>query len=317
MPSLEESLRHFWMPGIHEIRGGTPEALRDWLLRRNFVFTQVYGRDNFIIRVINPTEAKTAVAFGSTEMASAAFETMLGIGTVSNLPKSAAWIVIRAYYAAFFAAHSLLRAFGTTCTQLESSQTAGLNRVADAFGLLPINGFESGHYTANYDSLSDEIHFRKVNAAKKGSHEILWDVFANLLRRASNHLMGVSATYNDVALQLSEMDDLLRQAGQNDGSWLSHIRNQTNYRLEYSLWYPYTDTTTSGQELTRILRRWRSTPGKLFPINKSTQIILHTWLCTIIVSLSHAVALDIENHAFGHRCFHTNRSLALTRLVNS
>jgi len=57
----------------------------------------------------------------------------LGITAVGNLPKSTAWILIRAYYAAFFAAHSILRMFGNLCIQLESPETFALDHVAQSF----------------------------------------------------------------------------------------------------------------------------------------------------------------------------------------
>ena len=70
---------------------------------------------------------------------------------------------------------------------------------------------------------------------RKGSHEILWETFADKLRAASNHLLGVSAAFNDVALQLMEIDTHLRRDGQNNGSWLSEVRNLANYRHEFGM----------------------------------------------------------------------------------
>ena len=60
----------------------------------------------------------------------------MGIGIVGGLPKSTGWILIRAYYAAFFAAHSLLRMFGISCIQLDAQQITAISRVAHALGLL-------------------------------------------------------------------------------------------------------------------------------------------------------------------------------------
>jgi hypothetical protein len=315
MPSFEEGLRHFWLRDIHHIAGLTGEELREWLKREVFVIPQVNGPNDFVLRILAPLEAKTAIAHDSTRMASAAFETMHGISAVSGLPKSTAWILIRAYYAAYFAAHSLLRTLGTVCIQLDGEQTSALDHVAHAFGVLPGTGFESGYYIARYDSNMDEMHFQKSFAARRGSHEILWESFANMLRHVSNHLLTVSAAFNTVALRLSEVENLLRQAGQNSGTWLSQVRNQANYRHEFGLWFPYSASQVSGNDLVRIVRRWKGEPAKLFPVDQSNQVTMHVWLCTIIVSICHAVAIDIESHATRRRCFHTYGSLALTRLM--
>ena len=315
MSSFEEGLRQFWVRDIHRITGRTGEDLRQWLTRESFVFPQVNGPRDFVMRVLAPMDAKKAMAHESTRMASAAFETMLGISAVGGLPRSTAWILIRAYYAAFFAAHSLLRAFGTACIQLDGQQTRALDHVAQAFGLLPGAGFEEGFYIARYDPNVDEIHFSKSGAARRGSHEVLWGSFVERLRESSNYLLGVSATFNSVALQLAEIDALLRQSGQNAGTWLSFVRNQANYRQEYGLWFPYSASKVSGPELARIVRRWKEDPAKLFPVDKSNQVTMHVWLCTIIVSICHAVAVDIEAHAAKGRCFHSYGGLALTRLL--
>ena len=48
-------------------------------------------------QLLAPIDAKRAIAHDSTKMASAAFETMLGITALGNLPKSNAWSLIRAY----------------------------------------------------------------------------------------------------------------------------------------------------------------------------------------------------------------------------
>ena len=189
--------------------------------------------------------------------------------------------------------------------------------MARAFGSLPGTGFEAGFYIARYDPNVDEIHFCKSGAARRGSHEVLWESFADMLRQSSNHLLGVSSIFNSVALQLSEIDDFLRQGGQNAGTWLSFVRNQANYRQEFGLWFPYSASKVSGPELARIARRWKEDPAKLFPVDQSDQVTMHVWLCTIIVSICHAVAIDIEAHAARRRCFHSYGSLALTRLVRA
>jgi hypothetical protein len=250
-------------------------------------------------------------------MASASFETMLGIGTVGKLPKSTAWIVIRTYYAAFFAAHSLLRTLGLSCIQLDHQQAAALDHVASGYGILPGAGFEQGFYNAQYNSQLNEIHFSKSAAARKGSHQILWEIFANKLRDISNHLLTVSSAFNDVALQLSDLEIYLRQDHTKSGSWLSEIRNLTNYRQEFGLWFPYTNSQVDGQELTRIIKRWKADPNTLFPLNQSNPIVLYVWICTVIVSICHAVVTDIEAHAVRRRCFHSFGSLALTRLADT
>jgi hypothetical protein len=316
MASIAEGFRRFWLRDIHLVSGVTSEEFNQWLVRGDFVIPQVNGPADFTIRTFTPSVAKRAIAHDCTRMASAAFETMHGITPVKGFTKSAAWILIRAYYAAFFAAHSLLRSFGTICLQLSGSQVAVLDRIATSFGIAPQNGFDEGFYVSTYDGSTDEIHFRKSTAARRGSHEILWETFANKLREVSTALIGLSPGFRLVGLQLMEIEDALRNNGQTNGTWLSHIRNRANYRHEFGLWFPYSSSQATAERLMRITKKWNSPPEHLFPIDQSNDVVLHTNLCTMIVSICHAVATDIETHGVGSRCFHSQGSLALSRRAN-
>jgi hypothetical protein len=317
MATFEEGFRHFWLQNIHKITGVSGEDFRKWLTREAFLPARVTSSSDFAIQVLAPAEARKSIADDSSRLASAAFETMVGITSVGSLPRSTAWIVIRAYYAAFFAAHSLLRMCGHMCIQLDGPQTYALDHVARGMGVLPGTGFESGFYIANYSPTADEIEFQKSIAARRGSHEVLWASFADRLRNMSNHLIGVSVLYNSVALRIAEIETFLRQAGQNGGTWLSHIRNVVNYRQEFGLWFPYTNSLVDAAPLVRIVRKWRQDPARLFPPDQSNDIVLHVWICTAIVSICHAVAVDIEKHATGRRCFHSLSCLNLARQVNA
>jgi hypothetical protein len=316
MSMIQEGFRHFWLRDIHRISGVTREGLAAWIVHGDFVVTSAKARDDFIIRVLVPEGARKGLAHDSTRMASAAFETMLGIDAVRNLPKSTGWVVIRAYYAAFFAAHSLLRMFGTSCLQVELPQINILDRTATICGCLPVHGFESGFYIACYDGLADEIRFHKSASARRGSHEVLWEVFASKVREVSNHLLTISSKFTQLSLQLSEIENLLRQDGLTSGTWLSHIRNLANYRHEFGLWFPYSGSVIPAADLVKITRKWNGDPNRLLSVRKGDRITLHVWLCTVIVAICHAVACDMEEHGFRRKSFHSYGSLALARMAD-
>jgi hypothetical protein len=314
MASVEDGLRHFWLPDIHKVGGVTRLGFPDWMAKGDLLISIVTGPANFSIRVLTPDEAIRSIAHDSTRMASAAFETMLGLDSNRKLPKSTAWIVIRTYYAAFFAAHSLLRMFGTICGQLDRNQVLTLDRIATDFGQLPSSGFEAGFYVGRYDSAVSEIHFQKPSS-QRGSHEILWVVFAQKLRDISNHLLSVSATFTDLSLQLSEMESLLRQEGLSGGNWLSYVRNIANYQHGFGLWFPYLKSTASGSELVKIASNWNKTSGKSLVFPRDGEVKTHVRVCTSIVAMCHAVACDMETHGIRQKCFHSYGGLALARLA--
>jgi hypothetical protein len=316
MPSIAEGFRHFWLRDIHLIPGVTSEEFSQWIVRGDFVIPQATGPTDFTIRTFTPAEAKKAIAHDCTRMASAAFETIHGITPVTGFPKSTAWILIRAYYAAFFAAHSLLRSVGTMCSQLGDPQITALDRIAVSFGILPGNGFDAGFYVSRYDAATNEVHFHKSAAARRGSHEIMWETFADKLREISTALIGLSPGFRPIGLHVMEIEDVLRQNGQTNGTWLSHVRNRANYRQEFGLWFPYSASQVTAERLSRILSKWTLPPERLFPIDRSSDVVVHISLCAIIVSICHAVATDIEAHGISRRCFHTYGGLALSRRAN-
>jgi len=315
MGVLEEGFRHFWLRDIHHVSGVTREGLGQWITRKEFIVSQARGRDDFSIQILAPETARRGVAHDSTRMASAAFETIFGIDAVRGLPKSAGWIVVRAYYAAFFAAHSLLRMFGTNCMQLDQPQIKALDDNATLFGCLPPNGFEGGFYVGRFDPATAEIHFRKSAAARRGSHEILWETFANKVREVSNHLLTVSSKYTSLAVQLSEIENLLKQGNLSSGTWLSHIRNLANYRHDFGLWFPYSGSQVSAIDLVRTARKWTEDPVRLFPVPKTDQVSLHVWLSTCIVAMCRAVVSDMEAHSLRRKSFHSYGSMALARMA--
>jgi hypothetical protein len=312
MTTVEEGLRQFWMPDLHKVGGVTHEGFARWIAKGDFLVSTVNSPSSFSVQMLTPDEARRCIAHDSTRMASAAFETMLGLDCIKQLPKSTAWIVIRTYYAAFFAAHSLLRMFGTSCTQLDRIQIAQLDHAATLFGVS--TRFEAGFYEARYDSAASEIQFQKPSS-QTGSHEILWTVFAQKLRDISSHLLTVSASFNGISLQLSELENQLRRDRSAGGTWPSYVRNIANYQHGFGLWHPYRKSTVLGTDLLKITRNWNKSPDISLSFPHDCEIATHARLCTSIVSLCFAVASDIEAYSPRKKCFHSYGGLALARLA--
>lgn len=310
MSVVEEGFRHFWLHDIHRIQGLSRLGLGVWIESGDFVISTVGSSGDVTVRPITMQKMVGAFAYDSTKMASAAFETMFGIESVPKLPKSTSWIVIRAYYAAFFAAHALLRMFGTHCLQVDLPQKKSLDKVASAVGMLPRSGFELGFYVSTFDRASGEIRFRKPTA-RRGSHEIMWEEFASRIRSVSNHLLTVSSKFTQLSLQLSQLEASLRRDGMTTGAWLSYVRNLANYKHEFGLWFPYSGSECSASDLLQIARKWRKNPETFFPPPVDAQIKQHVWTSSLIVSICHAVSTDMAANT--PRSFHSYGGLALVK----
>ena len=315
MFSVAESLRNFWLKGLHEVTGKPQLGVASWLLKGNFIFAAVTDEKEFSLGVLDVPGLTSSFAHDSTRMASASFETFLGITETKKLPRSCGWILIRAYYGAFFAAHALLRMCGTICFQLEAAQKNELDKVATAQSMLPPSGFEGGFYFGTYDTTAGEFRLKKSSANRRGSHEVMWELFSKILRDQSNELIRLSALHTDSAILLADIADLLCQSGKSSGNWLSHIRNSVTYRQELGVWFPYKGSDVTGKDLTKITSQWSDAPDKVaFKLGKSA-IAQHVALCTIITSLCNAIVEDMHSAANIKKSFHAYGALALTNLA--
>lgn len=305
MPRIEEALQQFWLRDLYRVTTGCAQGLATWLARREFVFSRVDSSAEFSLRVLNQNAALSAFAFDSSRMCCAAIESMIAISKVKPLPRSTAWLVIQAYYAAFFAAHGLLRMFGTMCLQLDAVPVASFDKVARALSCLPGRGFEKGFYVCSYDVMNQTISFKKSSAAKKGSHEVMWEVFATKIRDIADDLLQASQIYTSFAVKLTDLEDNLRAYGCTDGSWLSHVRNLVNYRNEYGTWFPYKAGHPLSERLFEILLSWRKDPMAL-PLHQRSKNHLETHIasCAMIVSLCRCVAEEMKQKCPKGRSFH-------------
>jgi hypothetical protein len=312
MARFEEALQGFWLRDLHRISGRPSASLKTWLTRREYLITGTQLRSEFFLQILNEREFLSAVAFDSSRMSCAAIESVLGIRQVAMLPRSTGWLVIQMYYAAFFAAHALLRMFGTFCLQLEGNTVAALDRVANALGSLPALGFEKGFYVAKYNAQNKMLSFRKSTAASRGSHEVLWEAFVEKLREMSKSLLLTTAAYTAFAVKLGELESIICEGGHNTGGWLSHIRNLVNYRHEYGAWFPYQEAVGTTKSLFDIVDKWKADPLKVAMQPGSTDHLrLHLGACVFIVNLCRLVSLDMSSKCPKGRSFHSYGCAAL------
>lgn len=90
-----------------------------WVSLGKYIVRDIPSNAEIDIEANNEHAFYHMIAFDSCRMAAASFETMHNIQSVVSLPKSVGWVAIKSYYAAFFSAHSIMRCFGYTCSQLE------------------------------------------------------------------------------------------------------------------------------------------------------------------------------------------------------
>lgn len=241
MAILIDGLRGFWVPGIASIREGEINNLSDWLKFGRFYVKDVISSDRFILEVASADDAADLFAATANRTLVGCFESIVSIEEVRVAPKSLAWMLVKLYYSAYFAAHSHMRICGWSCVNLEVVDATRVFDLADASNSsLPCSKINSGIFYVRFDAASREIHFEA--AGTKRSHEALWEIYKKFLvhiRSALPNVLVIDPQRKFVESKIDAITKILCLKGANGGNWLSRVRNSVQYRYSHGVWYPY------------------------------------------------------------------------------
>ncbi|WP_346206181.1 hypothetical protein [Aeromonas salmonicida] len=221
----------------------TEADLKAWLANGTYLMNRsltasAQGRANeFELRLQQTEVLYAALANDCNRFAQAAIESMWNVGKVDKLPKSTGWATVQMYYAAFFAAHAILRIFGRACTQLEDSHVNTVLNIAKATNMDGgANRIESGFYIS---IIGDEfVGYNKLY----DSHADTWWSFLNLLTWIVNEIpntTGLGKNKSEAIDLISNIKSAISKSGAGKGNWPSQIRNKVNYQHSHGVWYPY------------------------------------------------------------------------------
>ncbi len=214
MSSLTDELRTLWVPGMHKVTGRASKGLLGLIAAQEF---QVYSPTTPVraeLHFSNWHLVAGAFAADVTGMSTAAFETAEGVVGSRRLPRSAAWLLVRAYYGGFFAAHALARMLGRSHLQLDDAAVQAIDEVAVAFGMQGAAGLGRGMFRCVVDHPRSCVILDKV--PNQGSHEVFWSDFAQLLRDVATRALsihGASLTSQRAAGRLIDLETVLRDGG--------------------------------------------------------------------------------------------------------
>lgn len=231
-----------WLPKLHEMTGrpSLVEGVRQWVARGEYQFYAQPTAAGFVVNYTEDALICDAFAAEVSRFALATGESTHTIAQSDRLPSSRAWQLIQWYYAAYYAAHALLRMFGESLTYLERGHAKTLENLSVAYG------FSAGHITAGYFRVlvgaGKQVEFARVNVAK-GSHDELWQLFARWIDAQAGSVLSRTLTPSLEAQQtsasLGELAKTLRSPPYSNGTWLAHIRNEVTYRHTRNVWYPW------------------------------------------------------------------------------
>lgn len=307
MSLFAEGFRRFWFPGIQNVNGITTKGLPEWISVGSFLFSASLSPTAFSLTILDLPGMAKGLAHDSSRSTCACFETVIGISPTAILPKSCGWVAIQSYYAAFFAANSLLRMAGRGFYRLETKQVSAINSAASLFSTSsPLWG--TGTYFVEYVGSTGEATFTHSGDSK--SHQALWSEYLKLMRNVSTELLTISSSFIPVASIVMTIEAKLVQKGYNQGGWLSFMRNMVNYQQKFGVWYPYKQAECDAASLVNIVRCWDKDPDLItFPVG-DPDIISFVRVCIAIVRFCNAVIVDMAA-ANASRSFQRYKALAL------
>lgn len=242
-----DALRPGWLPRLHEVVG-TPrfsDGIRHWITEQSF---QVYTPPTvggFVVNYIDELLVGDAYAAEVSRFSVAAAETSCTMADVTRLPSSRAWQLIQWYYAAYYAAHALLRMFGLSLSYIEKGHAQVVDEVSQAYGH-PAGVVGAGLYAVApapvNSSLGGGLEFRKITSSK-GSHDELWCMFAKFVDSQSSGVLANArlprGEAQQISTELNALAAVLRRSPNRTGTWLARVRNEVTYKHTQSVWYPW------------------------------------------------------------------------------
>jgi hypothetical protein len=317
---LDDLLRPFWLSGLNDVSGKQTGGVGTWLLGRDYQVYVPLIPDGATLSFTVPDPLLAAFASDVASMSAAAFETLDGIQQSTRLPKSVGWLLTRTYYAAFFAAHAVLRMLGRSCTNLETGHMAAIHAIADAYGNRAGISLTRGQYGILVSNTHREVSLQKRAGTDGGSHGAMWSMFSQLLSDLISALLPagrISVPAQQVAAKLTELQQALTfSGGMQGGNWLSHVRNKANYQLAFGAWFPYAERERYYEQLFRVGARWIEDPMSL-PVWAQSGRDLQRFMeaCTLIVAICRSLSEDMSRRCSAGKSFHRYAGMALMSQV--
>lgn len=297
---------------IFEVTSSAESDLKAWVANGYYLLSSALvpsaknRATEFDLRFNQPEKLHISLANDCNRFSQAAIESMWCIGKINQLPKSAGWASVQMYYAAFFAAHAILRIFGRACSQLEDDHVNKVFQIAGATQLdSGVASIESGFYFSSI--YNNKMKFKKL----KDSHADTWSSFSGLLIWLIDNISnttGLGRHKLDAITLISNIKSAIHKSGAAKGNWPSQIRNKVNYQQTHGVWYPYKGAIHDQEAVLRN-SEWIKNPNTFDLSTNRNDIALLYCLSNSILSLmyqlikygyehSGKVSLPLKNGTF-------------------
>lgn len=220
----------------------------------------------------------------------ASFQTVSRLSVETEERDTVAWSLVKAYYAAFYAAHALIRLTGESCSFFDRQHTARIVQLGNAYGLQRSFGIDSGLYHCVLSPNATALKCIRIRSSV-GIHEAFWNVFGAKIDSLAQAVLAGNLPTIDAQTTFAQLEKLTNILARRGGfSWLSNVRNDLQYRQHHGVWFPARLKKSEKQSLGRIIARWSDDPMTI-DLDTIRFGLLGDFMaaCTFIVALCHAL----------------------------
>jgi hypothetical protein len=245
-----------------------------------------------------------ALAADCCRLSAASFQT-ISLASAEILQRdSLAWGLVKLYYSAFYAGHTLIRLFGEGCSFFDRSHVARLTELGEAFGRSRHFSIDSGLYRCVIDPASTTL--KCTRARGGGAHEAFWGIFGSRVRMLAESVLAGSLSRIEAQAAFAQLDsfaDIIRR--KTGFGWLSVLRNDVQYRQQFGVWFPAQLSVGDRKILSRLATEWQRDP-MLIDLGVRRVGLLGEFVssCVFVVALCHAMLARVADRSTaGQRSF--------------
>ena len=312
-----DGIRHLYCPRLNIVSHTAEYGLRYWLRNNNNFLPQSSASNNMLeLYCYDGNELLGYLAKDINRLSCAAVESLISIQECKPNKKSLAWQMVKAYYAAFYAAHCTLKICGLGLTQVDQITIQRITRQASAYGYM-VPSLNAGLYCIELDEYTTQMRLYSV-LRYDDNHRGLWKryyEFIGLL--CGTHIQTGSTDSNCVRVKepsekstlsvyeqlpvsdaeiiverLEMLKTCLNRRG--DMNWLSYIRNEVNYNHAFGVWYPYGSYKESFADILRNNMLFIKSPlCEEFNVENNSDVLAFYKCCQLIVSICMEIINDL------------------------
>lgn len=284
------------------------EGLRTWLEKGSFYVESGPALNSICLKRISIDELAPYITYDYERFCLSSYESLIATKYELAQPKAFGWPVIKLYYAAFFAAHAMMRATGKGILRLEAKQARRITEYSSLFGasLVVTTGTYKFSLVENNDGTKDLLLWKLADAG--GAHDQFWKEFNTFLDDLSQDVSvkkEIDATI--VIGEINDIQKILKASNSPFGTWLTSVRNQINYQHKYGVWFPNISLSKDEVKCSGYFKVPKNSVVKLDKNPRTEPLVAFSACCQVLAAINIDVCNGIKS---------VTRTKRFTQIVN-